>query len=109
MSAPLAGFVRELAPGESVTLTPPQVGELEIHTLDTRAAAALVWVAPGAFAVADAAGRYELRGLPPGRIDVHAWHPRLPPSGAHPLEARAGEVTRLDLEIGVGQSGGDAR
>jgi hypothetical protein len=106
VSAPLATFVGELAPGETVALSPPTGGELEIHALGAPARVALVWVAPGAFAVADAAGRYELRGLPPGPVDIRAWHPRLPPSGAHPLEARAGEVMRLDLEIGVDQMEG---
>ncbi|MFI5319480.1 MAG: carboxypeptidase-like regulatory domain-containing protein [Myxococcota bacterium] len=108
VSAPLAGFLRELTPGETATLTPTEAGELEVHALGAGAAPALIWVTPGAFAIADAAGRYELRDLAPGEVEIHAWHPRLPPSVAHTITLRAGVLTRLDLEIGVDQSAGSA-
>ncbi|HEY8120985.1 MAG TPA: carboxypeptidase-like regulatory domain-containing protein [Myxococcota bacterium] len=108
VSAPLAGFLRELAPGESASLTPAQAGELEIHALGASAEPALLWVSPGAFAVADSAGRYELRGLAPGEARIQAWHPRLPPSGAHAITLHAGELTRLDLELGVDRGAGGA-
>lgn len=101
VSAPGLEWVGEVAPGASITLEPHLGGELEIYRLGASQSTALVWVAPGAYAVADAAGRYELRGLRPGRIDVRAWHPRLPPSEPHAVTLSAGQVGRLDLEVGV--------
>jgi hypothetical protein len=101
VSAPEAEWLRNLAPGESAVLHPPAGGELEIHRLGADAAPALVWIAPGAYATADAAGHYQLRGLTPGVAQVRAWHPRLPPSATREVALRAGESVRLDLEIGV--------
>lgn len=101
VSAPEAGWLKQLAPGERTALHPSQRGELEIHLLGTDAAPALVWVAPGAYAAADAAGRYELRGLAPGAVRLRAWHPRLPPSAVREVTLAAGERVRVDLEIGV--------
>jgi len=101
VSAPGLDWVGEVAPGASITLKPRRGGELEIYRLGASEAPALVWVAPGAYVVADSSGRYELRGLPPGRIEVRAWHPRLPPSEPRAISLTAGQVGRLDLEVGV--------
>jgi hypothetical protein len=101
VSAPGAGRVWSLAPGESATLEALAPGELQLHVLRAQTPPALVWVAAGAFALADSAGRFELRGLDPGDVQIRAWHPRLPPSAAHPVTLRAGEVARVDVEIGV--------
>jgi hypothetical protein len=101
VSAPAAGFVRALAPGETVHLAPAEAGELELHVLGDEAAPALVFVAPGAFARVGSDGRYELRGLAPGAVEIRAWHPRLPVTGARRVELAAGEALELDLEIGV--------
>jgi hypothetical protein len=109
VSAPDAAWLRGLAPGASASLRPAQSGELALHMLGSDAPPALVWVAPGAFASADSAGRYELRGLEPGVASVRAWHPRLPPSAAREITLRAGEIVRLDLEIGVDRGERNAR
>jgi hypothetical protein len=101
VSAPELDWVGDVAPGASITLKPRQGGELEIYRLGASQAPALVWVASGAYAVADSAGRYELRGLPPGRIAVRAWHPRLPPSEPRTITLTRGQLGRLDLEVGV--------
>ncbi len=101
VSAPGASWLAAVAPGEAAEIAPAELGELAIHVLGADAAPALVWVSPGAFAVAGAGGRYELRGLAPGSFAVRAWHPRLPPSAAHAVELGGGQVVRLDLEIGV--------
>ncbi len=101
VSAPAAGFVRSLAPGETAHVAPAEAGELELHALGGNAAPAVVFVAPGAFAQAGADGRYELRGLAPGAVEIRAWHPRLPVSLAQRVEVAAGEALELDLEIGV--------
>jgi hypothetical protein len=101
VSAPAAGFVRSLAPGETAHLAPAEAGELELHVLGGAAAPAIVFVAPGAFAEVGADGRYELRGLAPGAVEIRAWHPRLPVTGARRVDLAAGQVLELDLEIGV--------
>jgi hypothetical protein len=101
VSAPAAGWLHELPPGASAVFRSAASGELEIHALGTSARPALVWVASGVYAPADSTGRYELRGLEAGSTELRAWHPRLPPSSAHTLMLRAGEVARVDLEIGV--------
>jgi hypothetical protein len=101
VSAPAAGFVRSLAPGEAVHVAAAEAGELELHALGGQAAPAVVFVAPGAFAEAGADGRYELRGLAPGAVQIRAWHPRLPVSVARRVEVAAGQALELDLEIGV--------
>jgi hypothetical protein len=101
VSAPAAGFVQSLAPGATARVAPPAAGELEVHVLGARAAPAIVFVAPGRFAQVGADGRYALRGLAPGAVDIRAWHPRLPVSGARRVELAAGQALELDLEIGV--------
>src|SRR5262245_1501763 len=101
VSAPTAGFVRSLAPGETAHISPRAAGELEIHLLGERTPPAVVFVAPGAFAQVGSDGRYVLRGLAPGAVEIRAWHPRLPISLAQRVELAAGQALRLDLEIGV--------
>ena len=101
VSVPAAGFVRSLAPGETAHVAPAEAGELELHALGARAAPAVVFVAPGAFAEVGADGRYELRGLAPGAVEIRAWHPRLPVSAAERVVLAAGEARELDLEVGV--------
>jgi hypothetical protein len=101
VSAPAAGFVRSLAAGETAHVTPAEAGELELHVLGDAASPALVFVAPGAFAQVGADGRYELRGLAPGPVEIRAWHPRLPVTSARRVELAAGQALEVDLEIGV--------
>jgi hypothetical protein len=101
VSVPAAGFVRSLASGETVHVAPAEAGELELHVLGGAAPPALVFVAPGAFVEVGADGRYELRDLAPGAVEIRAWHPRLPMTGARRVELAAGQALELDLEIGV--------
>lgn len=101
VSAPAAGFVQSLAPGATARVAPVEAGELELHVLGAKAAPALVFVAPGAFAQVGADGRYELRGLAPGAVEIRAWHPRLPVSVGRRVVLAAGQALELDLEIGV--------
>jgi len=101
VSAPAAGFVQSLAPGATARVAPAEAGELELHVLGAKAAPALVFVAPGAFAQVGADGRYELRGLAPGAVEIRAWHPRLPVSVGQRVVLAAGQALELDLEIGV--------
>jgi hypothetical protein len=101
LSAPDASWLRELAPGERAELPYPHSGELTLYALRVTADPAQVWFAPGAYAVADAAGRYELNGLPPGPEQLQAWHPRLPPSAPLRVDVAAGRAIRQDIRIGV--------
>ena len=101
LSAPAVGFARSLPPGETAHVAPKEAGELELHALDGKVAPAVVFVAPGAFAQAGADGRYELRGLAPGEVEIRAWHPRLPVSHGQRVQVAAGQALELDLEIGV--------
>jgi hypothetical protein len=101
VTAPAAGFARALEPGETVHVAPAEAGELELHVLGDGDASAIAFVAPGAFARVRADGRYELRGLAPGAVEIRAWHPRLPVTGARRVELAAGQALELDLEIGV--------
>jgi hypothetical protein len=101
VSAPAADFVRTLAPGETTHVAPREAGELELHVLGGSVAPAVVFVAPGAFAQVAADGRYELRGLAPGAVEIRAWHPRLPVSRGRRVLLGPGQAFELDLEIGV--------
>ncbi|MGH7287270.1 MAG: carboxypeptidase-like regulatory domain-containing protein, partial [Myxococcota bacterium] len=105
VSVPAAGFARPLAAGETAHISPSEAGELEIHLLGERVAPAVVFVAPGPFARVGSDGRYELRGLAPGAVEIRAWHPRLPVSVGQRIQLTAGRALRLDLEIGVDRAG----
>jgi hypothetical protein len=101
VSCPAAKVLRALAPGETLSFAARASGEHEIFVADSPGTRSRVFAAPGPFALVDGAGRYELLGVPPGLHDLHVWHPRFPPT-VRRVELRAGEVTRTDLEIGVG-------
>jgi hypothetical protein len=101
VSLPDAELVRRLGPGETLEIPLPEAGEHAFFLLDAPAELGRVFVAPGRFAVASERGRFELRELPPGRLRVHAWHPRFPPSSRE-LELVPGHAVRIDLELGVG-------
>lgn len=105
VSAPDVGWLQRIDPGASARLDPPRTGELTLHLLGGAEGAipptARVWIASGAVADVDPAGRYVLEGLGPGEVELRAWHPRLPPTRAVALDLERGDVRRVDLEIGV--------
>src|SRR5262245_16708732 len=106
LSFPDADLVRQLEPGEALEVELAEAGEHQLYLLDLPAAAARLFVAPGRFTVASERGRFELRDLPPGRLRLHAWHPRFPPA-ARDLELAPGRAARVDLEMGVGALSGE--
>lgn len=106
VSAPGAGRIQRLAPGEQLEIPTPQAGEQQLFLLDVPAARATVFVAPGPFAIVSASGRFELQGLAPGGGLLRVWHPRFPP-GEHAVDLPAGQVVRVDLELGVEQIRGE--
>ena len=101
LSAPAAGWLGVLAPGESADLAMPATGLLELFAPGAAEARASVFVVPGAFATVDLHGRYELVDVPPGHYRLAVWHPRFPPT-ARDVELRVGLVERVDLSLGVG-------
>lgn len=100
-SDPAAGWVRELAAGESARLTPPVAGAHSIFVLDAPELKSRVFVAPGRHALVSGRGRFELKGLSPGATKVHVWHPRLPPT-ERIIRLEPDVRHRLDVAIGVG-------
>lgn len=111
VTCPRLGLVRRLAVGESVEVPVPGPGSFELFVPGADQAVAHVFAAPGPYAVADGAGRYELVDVEPGTHVLHAWHPRFPPA-ARSVELLPGRAARVDLELGVGlasEGEGDAR
>jgi hypothetical protein len=105
VSVPGTTHVDRIAAGESTIIRGLSPGESSVYLLGLPQGEspdpAQVWVTEGVTAEVEPNGRYTLRGLAPGRHQVRAWHPRLPPSPIHPVELTRGSVLRLDLEIGV--------
>jgi hypothetical protein len=105
VSAPSAGWLKQIAPGESASLEGLSAGELSIHLLGLSPSKtrepAQVWLTTGVIAEVAANGRYTLRGLESGPHRLSAWHPRLPPSPTESVTLTRGGVLRADLEIGV--------
>ena len=104
VSAPGSSWLARIEPLGVAQIDDPVPGELNLHLLGAEggaAAAAQVWVAKGVRAEVEPSGRYAIQGLPPGRHELRAWHPRLPPSPAHGVDLSLGSVHRVDLEIGV--------
>ncbi len=101
LSFPDADLVRRLEPGEVLELLLPEPGEHPLFLLDEPEELGRLFVAPGRFAVASEAGRYELREISPGHLRLRAWHPRFPPI-SRDLELAPGRAERVDLELGVG-------
>jgi hypothetical protein len=103
VSIPGARFVRSLAAGDHVVLPASAAGALEIFAPGAPDAAATVFVAPGPFAAVNESGRFEIVDVAPGPNRLGVWHPRLPPA-MRAVALAAGDVARVDLEIGVGRS-----
>ncbi len=108
VSCPAAQIVRRVAPGESVEIPASEAGERALFLLDAKSAEALVFVAPGPFAVTAEDGSFELHDLPPGTQRLRAWHPRFPPA-ARTVDLVSGELVLVDIELGVDRPGEAAR
>jgi hypothetical protein len=103
ISCPARNLVKKLAPGEKTEIRRLRKGEMEVFLLGVPEHGGRIFVAPGPFAVVSSSGRFALQDLPPGRRRIAVWHPRFPPVSRW-VELAAGEVTRIDLEVGVGVS-----
>ena len=99
VSCPETGHVERLAPGERWDLALESPGVVRLALVDAPAVRGTSLVAPGPFVVVDPDGGYRL-SLPPGRGTLTAWHPRMPAAGLA-VDAQAGAVRRLDLELRV--------
>lgn len=101
VSCPSLSLVARVAPGESLEVPVKAPGAHSVFLLDRPQVESGFFAAPGPYAVLTRDPRFELRDLPPGRAELHAWHPRLPPI-ARSVEVVADAVVRVDLEMGVG-------
>jgi hypothetical protein len=104
VSAPGSNWLERIEALGVAQIDDPVAGELNLHLLGAEegpAVAAQVWVADGVRTEIEPSGRYVIHGLRPGRHELRAWHPRLPPSPAHKVDLSLGGVHRIDLEIGV--------
>jgi plastocyanin len=45
-------------------------------------------------------GRFTLKDVPPGRYEVHTWHPRFP-TGTVAVEVKPGETAQVQVQMGV--------
>ncbi len=102
VSCPSLGIVRRLEPGQALALPVADAGAHALFLLDRPQIEGGVFAAAGPFAVLTNTGHFELRDLVPGAARLHAWHPRLPPVERR-VEVVAGEILRVDLEMGVGR------
>jgi len=100
ISVPGGGVVRRLAPSESLAVPVATAGEWPVFLLDVPGEKALVFAAPGRYAVVSETGRFALGDLTPGRCRLHAWHPRFP-SAATWVELAPDKFSRIDFELRV--------
>lgn len=101
VSFPAASRVETLAPGAAVEIPVASAGPQSVYLLDVTGSEALLFAAPGPYALVANDGRWEIRDAAPGRVRVVAWHARFPPT-FHWLDLVPDGVARLDLEVGVG-------
>jgi hypothetical protein len=104
LSSPIAGLLRRLAPGQRLRVEMQESGEYELFVLDGVGASSVIFVAPGPLAVSNDTGRYVIEDIAPGRHQLHTWHPRFPPT-MQSIDLPAGIAQRVDIRLGVGQSG----
>ncbi len=82
-------------------LTFDQVGRVDVHCAIHTKMHCIVLVLPNRyFAKADARGRFAIRGVPPGRYRVRAWHERFP-SKVHEVVVPADGEVRADFVLSV--------
>jgi len=103
VSCPSLSLVARVGPGETLEISAKTAGAHSVFLLDRPQVESGFFAAPGPYAVLTRDPRFELRDLPPGRAELRAWHPRLPPIG-RAVEIVADQVVRVDLEMGVGRS-----
>ena len=94
-------WAREAAAGERLDLRLSKPGLYRVSWRPQNAAPfeSSVYLAAGAFALADADGRYEL-ALPAGEHAVTAWHERFP-SSEKKVTVKDGEKHELDFALSV--------
>ena len=100
LSYPAAELVRALAPGARLEAQVARAGEQGLYLVD-RPTEAVVFAAPGPFAVVGATGRFTLPDLSPGTRRLRAWHPRFPTAEADVVLA-SGASVRVDFDLGLG-------
>ena len=100
ISCPNASLLRELKPGEELVVEASQPGPWTLFALGETDVQAMVFAAPGPYAVISEDGSWTLKDVPPGAGALRAWHPRLPGTSRN-VQVVPGVVDRVDLEVGV--------
>lgn len=103
VSCPSLSLVARVGAGESLEIAAREPGAHPIFLLDRPQVEAGFFAAPGPYAVLTRDPHFELRDVAPGRAQLHAWHPRLPPV-TRPVDVAADQLVRVDLEMGVGRA-----
>jgi hypothetical protein len=99
-SIPSLGLLATVRARASIAVPVQRAGPHEVFVLDAPGALAVVFAAPGRYAVVSRSGRWELVGLAPGQRVVRAWHPRFPPL-ERKVELSPDTVIQLDFRLGV--------
>lgn len=91
--------------GETRSVLLDASGVVRIYCSIHESMNAVIFVAPSPwFALADASGAFEIRGVPPGRYRVATWNDRLPSVG-RVVDIPAGSFRAVDLPIAPDPSG----
>lgn len=104
ISCPRLELLMQVMPGEVAEAKLDTADSDTCFLLDGDHGEATLFVSPGPFAVVSKGGRFELPDLTPGTKLLRVWHPRFPPL-ARTVQLGAEETLRIDLEMGVGQTG----
>lgn len=85
--------------GESRRVTFDHAGVVKIYCSIHESMSGTIFVSPSPwFAVASAAGDFEIRGIPPGHHKLRVWNEKLP-EAVRELTLRPGENARVDISL----------
>ena len=94
--------------GESRTVVLRHPGVVRTYCSIHESMSGTILVAPSPwYDVADASGRFEIRGVPPGSYRLRVWNDRLPRE-SRLVRVGAGQSSRLVVALGGGAAGGSA-
>jgi len=90
--------------GESRRVTLRHPGLVRLYCSIHESMNGAVYVAPSPwYALAGAGGRFEIRGVPPGRYRLRTWAERLPAT-SRAVTIEAGAALEVTIELGAGSS-----
>jgi len=87
------------AAGQSRSVTFAHPGAVKLYCSIHESMNGAIFVAPTPwFAVADASGRFTLRGVPPGARVLRTWNEKLPET-EHPIDVPASGATPIEVSL----------